>query len=106
MSAVDASDELIEDEPCSPPEWSYVTEDRRQLSSTGRKIAQSRRFAAPITARQRGSNTLFDRLRQREGSRLADVADNQIAASAARPPGKRQVAAPLGSGWRVRGAVG
>ena len=41
-----------------------------------------------------------------QGPLLADVADDQMAASVARPPGERQVAAPLGAGWRVRGAVG
>jgi hypothetical protein len=47
MPVVDASDELIEDEPSTPPGVVLCCEDRGQLSATGRKIAQSRRFAAP-----------------------------------------------------------
>jgi hypothetical protein len=89
------SDEFLRDELFRPPpEDSSIGQGRGELDNppTNRPNRGSSR---PIAVATRDLNALFDHLRQREGPLLANVANDQMAASVARPPGQRQVAAPL-----------
>ena len=57
------------------------------------------RYCSPTSANsawgRRNSNSLFDRLRQRDRPFLWYVADDQMAAPVARPPREREIAAAL-----------
>jgi hypothetical protein len=95
LSTDATSYELTGDEPFAlPPDDSPVGQGRGRTADSGPTDRPNRR-CSPITAGERDSNALFDHLRQRDGPLFGDVANDQMAASVARPPGERQIAAPL-----------